>query len=790
MKQRLKNKWWMLLGLMVLNGGLSGCEDRTEEPVVPPADGEEVTVSMVFGFAEDSSDNDPQRLASTARLNGSPQRLAVESSKAAFDVNLSSGTVTRGGTSAPDQLYNLEIRQYDSKGGYKNGKAYGNVLLGQHLEVTLSALTDCQLVIVARGNGGAIAALDGKSLEQVQKMDVSSSVINAIDPSNSEDMKKMPYVLHLEHVNVVQVDGEYVIQSPEGSYDTRLLLKRLAARLTVNWNYGVKDYKLRQLLVQSVPLNYSVVDKAENDGTYPLLVSQFTTLEVPVTDTNAAAGTYSCWVPANARGESAAASSDPLRTKANAPTGSAYLDFVAVNNTDVKKKLRYRVYIGSGDPMDFNLYRNKEYVYTVNFNHADIPTTDKRVTYVDPIPASEKNGNVLPTANCFMVSPGGVFCFDPFAFQQGKNSITNSVLVGWCTGGVGIRSVRLLWQTKENGDLGDVVMGIANSDDDHTNIVDIKDRNGKDLTAPATGIGQCLVYCRVAANTSGGSGVIAAYDAEDGKGNILWSWHVWVTDYQPDVTGTETVLTPENKRKFKLGGSATVMMDRNLGAYDGAVSVPGTILERSRTSGFHYQKGRKDPFPSSYTTEELPEVYKFTLSATSPPKHIMNRYEANGIRAIVPPSIGTGATSLKNAYQHPVSMAGNTAYGNGNGQWCTEYGSVQWAVTKTVHDPCPAGWRMPQGADLDILKGYNSSIPSDAKVKGGVLLKYDDTENRTYLRFTGYPPAITQLNYVGTDGYINAMEHVRVMSVNARSNSISVSGMQDYDAHTTRCVQE
>ena len=85
MKQRLKNKWWMLLGLMVLNGGLSGCEDRTEEPVVPPADGEEVTVSMVFGFAEDSSDDEsstarlngsPQRLASTARLNGSPLKAA------------------------------------------------------------------------------------------------------------------------------------------------------------------------------------------------------------------------------------------------------------------------------------------------------------------------------------------------------------------------------------------------------------------------------------------------------------------------------------------------------------------------------------------------------------------------------------------------------------------------------------------------------------------------------------------------------------------------------------------
>ena len=53
----------MLLGGVILLGGLSGCEERTEEAVVPPADGEEVTVSMVFGFAEDSSDDG----ASTAR---------------------------------------------------------------------------------------------------------------------------------------------------------------------------------------------------------------------------------------------------------------------------------------------------------------------------------------------------------------------------------------------------------------------------------------------------------------------------------------------------------------------------------------------------------------------------------------------------------------------------------------------------------------------------------------------------------------------------------------------------
>ena len=795
MKQTWKNKWLMLLGGMTLLGGLSGCEDRPEG-TVPFPEGEEVTVSLVFGFAEDSNNEAPQRLASTARLNGSPLKTGA----AAFDVTQAVDAVTRSVPAVPDKLYNLEILQYDRNGTYQTGKSYGTVELGTHLDVTLNVMNDCQLLVVARGNKDVVKTLVGKNLEDtestkgVKSMDIDASIINQIDPSTANAIDAMPYVLHLEHVNVVTgTDGKAVIQSPEGSYDTRLLLKRLAARLTVSWNYNVSGYKLKQLLIQSVPLNYSVVDGMESDGTYPLLVSQFTTLEVPVTDANAAQGSYSCWMPANVRGERAAANSELLRIKANAPTGSSFLNFVAVNDADVKKKLDYRVYIGSGPSTDFNIYKNKEYSYAVDFSHTGIPTTDKRVTYIDPIPASENNDNLVATANCFMVSPGGSFCFDPFAFQQGKSVITNTVLKGWCTAGsVGIRSVRLLWQTKENGDLGDAVMGIANSDNDHTNIVDIKARDGSPLTGPATDLGQCLIYCRVAANTSGGSGVIAAYDGANGTGNILWSWHVWVTDYRPDASGTETVLTPENKRKFKLGTSNTVMMDRNLGAYEGAVSIPGTTLERSRTSGFHYQKGRKDPFPSSYTAEKnMPQPYIFTLSATSPPKHIMNRYEANGIRAIVPQSIGTSATTLQNAYRHPISIAGNTHYGNPGGQWCSEYSNVKWNTTKTVHDPCPAGWRIPQKEDLAILVTKNTSISSTAIEDGGMLLKYDDTENRTYLRFTGYPPLITQLNCIGKEGYINAIDTKSVLKVSPSSQTkIEVAPFEDYDAHTTRCVQE
>ena len=94
-------------------------------------------------------------------------------------------------------------------------------------------------------------------------------------------MKKMPYVLHLEHVNVVTgTDGKAVIQSPEGSYDTRLLLKRLAARLTVEWTYAVSGYTLKQLLLQSVPLNYAVIPTPDSEGNYPSILDQFTTLQI------------------------------------------------------------------------------------------------------------------------------------------------------------------------------------------------------------------------------------------------------------------------------------------------------------------------------------------------------------------------------------------------------------------------------------------------------------------------------------------------------------------------------
>ena len=690
-------------------------------------------------------------------LNGSPQRLAVKTGAAAFDVTQAVDAVTRGVPAVPTKLYNLEILQYDRNGTYQTGKSYGDVNLGTHLDVTLNVMNDCQLLVVARGNGGAVGSLVNKNLdgtEGVKSVEVSSEVINKIDPSTANAINAMPYVLHLEHVNVVTgTDGKAVIQSPEGSYDTRLLLKRLAARLTVNWNYTVSGYELKQVLLQSVPLNYTLVPTADSNGTYPSILDQFHTVEIDMSKGNS----YSCWIPANVRGESPAANSDLQRTKANAPKGSSFLNFVAVNTTDPKKKLDYRVYIGGKTSSDFSLNNNTEYSYAVSFSHTGIPTNDKRVTYIDPVPASENNDNPVPTANCFMVAPGGGFCFDPLAYQSDGTEKTNETLKGWCQQqGGGIVKVKLLWQTKEDGDIGEPVMGIVNSNEDHTNIVDIKRTDGKAVGQnPVTDKGQCRIYCRVAPGTTGGSGAIAACDSND---SILWSWYVWVTDYHPDATGNVDVQEPLTKRKLKFTygnhPDQRPMMDRDLGAMAGYAGVPPSDVEKFKTHGFQYQWGRKDPYPSSYSNKPIREV-NLPPKITEPIVGIMSLYGSDGVKFLPFEPSYNGRAGYQTAYRNPL-----TAYKpSGSQYWFTDdvTNSISgaWATVKTVHDPCPAGWRVAKAEEYYSLfsdKGYNGTLPSTStnnmnmsnyNTQGadkGFVLRYDETDQSktTYFRLCGY----------------------------------------------------
>lgn len=800
--------------LLYLFLGLAGCEER--EYILSDKSEKTVEVSLYINLADDADGYSlPQATATRIASDLPDDNTGLSGSNPSFAIKLIPSPQTKAGNAVakkPDKLYNLEIQQYDRSGNRIGGMAADKVVdrtIGDRFTVTLAPAVDCQLVFVAWGSGNDIRLGTSATLSDIQKNKViDASSIQPLDPAVQADMNKMPYVLHLQHVDVT-ADGTNgtIGNRSENNHDVRILLQRLATRLNLSWEYNVggvvSDYRLNRILLQSVPLNYNVIaapDIAENN-TYPSLLDQFTTLSL--TADEIARKSYSCWVPANVRGSNPAATSSLHRIKQNAPVGSSYATFIAVNEKNTKQKLDYRIYLGGKESSDFNLYAHTDYTYTVTFNHTHLPVNDRRVTIIDPIPASENNHNLVPTANCFMVVPGGAFCFNPLLFQQNGQAVTNDVLAGWGAAEGGITSVKLIWQTKENGDVGDPVMGVVNSTTDHTNIVDMK--NG-------------LIYCRVAPNTTGGSGLIAAYNS---SGEILWSWHVWVTDYNPDPTGDETVLTPANKRKLKFtnhGSDQLPMMDRNLGAMAGYTlsDPPKNTLDMSKGNGFHYQWGRKDPFAGSYSAVSI-DIISGLTSASIAPKGMLNRYGPDGI-SYLPLVTATERQTLRNTYKMPTDyiLLSLAKYG-----WCAENIAViqtLWndaAGLKGMHDPCPAGWRVVSNSDFKSLAEGgsvsgnvtpNAANPTTAVADGGLYLYFQQNGagEASYFRMPGYRRTTNTFEFIGLRSiiwmreysakgvdsyYSNGFDIYYAGNGNRQSFGITQS-FSIQDGQVTRCIQE
>ena len=792
-RRKLEKKGVIAMTLLTLVLIGTACEDRIDNPAVNPSEGKMVEVALNIGFANEI---DGYSLAT---------KSGASSDKGAFSNELQPSTITKGDASVkPDQLYNLEIQQYDQSGKHIGGMESEKVTdhgIGTTLNVSLQEKSDCQLVVVAWGSENK-ERLGTGNLESAQAKSLEASTISSLKPDVQGDMNKMPYVLHLKHV---KVDKGGIIQSFDGQ-DARLLLKRLATRLTIHWKYNVENYTLTQIILQSIPLNYKVIAAPDENNKYPSEMDQYTNIQLTEQDIKGK-DNYSCWIPANVRGTNNASNSPLYRIKANAPTGSAYATFIAAKDGELKTKFNYRVYLGGNEYSDFNLYENTDYSYTVNFNHTGIPKDDRRVTYIDPIPASENNENFVNTANCFMVAPGGAFCFNPYKYYIGGDVTDNKLLQGWCKESK-IQSVKVLWQTLENGDIGDPVLGTVNASNDHANIVDIK--YGNDFNT-------ARIYCRVAPNTTGGSGAIAAYSGENGTGEILWSWHIWVTDYSPDATGNTEISTP-NKRKQKYtygigaGNDQLPMMDRNLGAMAGYITVPESELERSKTNGFHYQWGRKDPFRSSYSNKKIPSIIVEDID--KPTVGLLSLYKEDGI-TFFPMEITSNKTDYQTAYRHPQNIYKDKTTGNdGKRTWITsineEY-KKSWNNDnkKGVHDPCPAGWWVASKTNYQPLftnTSYNSLNLKNLNISedGGVLVSYDTEGNScTYLKFTGYWVYFNQFGGIGSNALFWNRErdtndngsngfHFR-FDLNATTGSltpkISSTGWEQ-EALLIRCIQE
>ncbi len=340
----------------------------------------------------------------------------------------------------------------------------------------------------------------------------------------------------------------------------------------------------------------------------------------------------------------------PYAASSNESKDQAYI-FCLTDGTDIYYYRKPRgTWDGSQVTFDFTLTKDKAY---------KLPdfSGDKWTKIIDPYTdLSPAVAGVYKTANSYIVSAAGDYKFR--ATHKG-NSSTEAIGT--------ITSAAVLWEsfgTATAPAIGDLVKNITYSDG----------------------------YIRFTATAAEGNAVIAAKDASD---NILWSWHIWLTD---------------KPAEHEYANSAGTVMDRNLGATS---ATPGDV----GALGLFYQWGRKDPFLGSSAISGF-SVAKSTITWPSP----------------VPSDASNG--TIEYAVSHPTTFI---TYNTNNKDWYytgdNTTDNTRWTEsenTKSVYDPCPAGWRVPDGgtdgiwgtADFDIPTTFDDTNKGKTFSNNGIEIWY------------------------------------------------------------------
>ena len=171
-----------------------------------------------------------------------------------------------------------------------------------------------------------------------------------------------------------------------------------------------------------------------------------------------------------------------------------------------------------------------------------------------------------------------------------------------------------------------------------------------------------------------GNAVIAAKDA---SGIVLWSWHIWFTD------------EPQGQTYYNNAGT---MMDRNLGATS---ATPGDV----GALGLLYQWGRKDPFLGSSSISDDVEAKSTIVWPSS-----VESDSSNGTIAYATANPTTFIKYNRSNFDWYYTSSSSTD----NPRWTTS------AKSKSIYDPCPQGWRVPDGGANGIWsKAVGSSSELD-----------------------------------------------------------------------------
>lgn len=214
-----------------------------------------------------------------------------------------------------------------------------------------------------------------------------------------------------------------------------------------------------------------------------------------------------------------------------------------------------------------------------------------------------------------------------------------------------------------------------------------------------------------------GNALLAAFDE---AGNIVWSWHIWITD-KPELFDYQNNGIPQS------GGQTDgyYCMDRNLGA------IAATVLGDYETFGLYYQWGRKDPFIGDKQEERTRDTEAGGWKDVVKPFGNSNSLtvcntayaQAKWVSTSTNAEIGTIAYATANPMTFLYSGTGNVAnWLNVKGLTAEEKSAICYdpdrslwrPFQKSNYDPCPVGYQVPRKA-MWVAIGSENSVVTDYK---------------------------------------------------------------------------
>lgn len=249
------------------------------------------------------------------------------------------------------------------------------------------------------------------------------------------------------------------------------------------------------------------------------------------------------------------------------------------------------------------------------------------------------------------------------------------------------------------GIIGNGAAGLIDSVDFHTQDANISPASAdilwQEASTPISNLKYDATTKKISFLYTGteGNAVIAARDADS---TIIWSWHIWCTDQPSEII---------------YGQEDGVMMDRNLGAVSATPGDPGAL-------GLFYQWGRKDPFRGSSSINDN------VLTETT--IEWPGRVESNSTNGTIEYSVSNPTTFISVNYtNYDWYYTGETTTNN-----------TRWNSTKTIYDPCPIGWRVPDGGTGNIWEkaDFANTYIYDSNLKGYTFF---NAQNSWY-PLTGY----------------------------------------------------